>query len=283
MIDPTLALTTAIENSTKVANTPIFSTVIDRLLGFKVSEWKAQGDSIKKHIADGYEDAKQKGLGLQYVSAFRENTNLINISAKAAEYINKDKENDIAFDNDVFWGLIDHSKDISNDEMQNLIAKIIAGEYNIPGTYSMSTLQTIKMLGKNELELLEKTATLIVNSEQIPHIIFTLPETIKEIMAEIGIDFGSLQLLQSLGLVLPNDMRRTMKNPQKLPVQVSYFDKNMIFNSENDNFIDIQMPNFYGLSPVGRQIVKHLNPKPDSKYFDWLKVNYKIANYKIAE
>ena len=283
MIDPTLALTTAIENSTKVANTPIFSTVIDRLLGFKVSEWKAQGDAIKKHIADGYEDAKQKGLGLQYVSAFRENTNLINISVKAAEYINKDKENDIAFDNDVFWGLIDHSKDISNDEMQNLIAKIIAGEYNIPGTYSMSTLQTIKMLGKNELELLEKTATLIVNSEQIPHIIFTLPETIKEIMAEIGIDFGSLQLLQSLGLVLPNDMRRTMKNPQKLPVQVSYFDKNMIFNSENENFIDIQMPNFYGLSPVGRQIVKHLNPKPDSKYFDWLKVNYKIANYKIAE
>ena len=283
MIDPTLALTTAIENSTKVANTPIFSTVIDRLLGFKVSEWKAQGDAIKKHIADGYEDAKQKGLGLQYVSAFRENTNLINISAKAAEYISKDKENDIAFDNDVFWGLIDHSKDISNDEMQNLIAKIIAGEYNIPGTYSMSTLQTIKMLGKNELELLEKTSTLIVNSDQIPHSIFTLPDTIKEIMAGLGIDFGSLQLLQSLGLVLPNDMRRNMQNPQKLPFQVSYFDKNLIFNPENDNFIDIQMPNFYGLSPVGRQIVKHLNPKPDSKYFDWLKANYKIANYKITE
>lgn len=283
MIDPTTALTTAIENSTKVANTPIFSTVIDKLLGFKVSEWKAQGDAIKKHIADGYEDAKQKGLGLQYVSAFRENTNLINISAKAARYVNQEKENDIAMDNDVFWGLIDHSKNISNDEMQDLIAKIIAGEYNVPGTYSMSTLQTIKMLGKNELELFEKMATLIVNGDQIPHNIFTLPESIKEIMAQLGLDFGSLQLLQNLGLVLPNDMRRSMRNPNKLPFEISYFDKNIIFNPENDNFIDIQMPNYYGLSPVGKQILRHLKPKFDNNYYEWLKTNYKVANYKIAE
>ncbi len=283
MIDPTTALTAAIENSTKVANTPIFSTVIDKLLGFKVSEWKAQGDAIKKHIADGYEEAKQKGLGLQYVSAFRENTNLINISTKAAQYVNQEKENDIDMDNDVFWGLIDHSKNISNDEMQDLIAKIIAGEYNVPGTYSMSTLQTIKMLGKNELELFEKMATLIVNGDQIPHNIFTLPESIKGIMAQLGLDFGSLQLLQNLGLVLPNDMRRSMRNPNKLPFEISYFDKNIIFNPENDNFIDIQMPNYYGLSPVGKQILRHLKPKFDNNYYEWLRTNYKVANYKIAE
>ena len=283
MIDPTAALTTAIENSTKVANTPIFSTVIDRLLGFKVSEWKAQGDVIKKHITDGYEEAKQKGLGLQYVSAFREHTNLINISAKAAEYINSEKQNDIAFDNDVFWGLIEHSKDISNDDMQNLIAKIIAGEYNIPGTYSMSTLQTIKMLGKDELKLLEMVASLIVNSKQIPQNVFTLPESIKEIMNELTIDFGSLQLLQSLGLVLPNDMKKTMENPEKQPIQVSYFDRNIIFIPENDSSVRIEMPSFYGLSPVGSQIVKHLNPGINDKYFDWLKANYKIPNYKVTE
>jgi hypothetical protein len=283
MIDPTTALTAAIENSTKVANTPIFSTVIDRLLGFKVSEWKAQGDVIKKHIADGYEEAKQKGLGFQYVSAFRENTNLINISAKAAGYLNSEKQNDVAFDNDVFWGLIEHAKDISNEEVQELIAKIIAGEYNIPGTYSMSTLQTIKMLGKNELELFEKICTLIVNGDQIPHNIFMLPENIKEIMAELSIDFGSLQLLQSLGLVLPNDMRRTMRNPEKLTYQVSYFDKKILFSPENEDFINIQTPNFYGLSPVGIQIVKHLSPKFSEKYFDWLKENYKISNYKLLE
>ena len=47
MINPQTALTTAIEDLAKVANTPLFSTVIDKLLGFKISEWGAQGDAIK--------------------------------------------------------------------------------------------------------------------------------------------------------------------------------------------------------------------------------------------
>ena len=47
MTNPATALTTAIEDPAKVANTPLFSTVIDKLLGFKISEWGAQGDAIK--------------------------------------------------------------------------------------------------------------------------------------------------------------------------------------------------------------------------------------------
>ena len=98
MTNPATALTTAIEDSAKVANTPLFSTVIDKLLGFKISEWGAQGDAIKKQILDGYEEAKHRGLGFQYVSAFRSNANLINIGRKATKYIrpNRNRRSNIA-------------------------------------------------------------------------------------------------------------------------------------------------------------------------------------------
>ena len=76
MTDPTSALTTAIANSIKVANTPLFLTVIGKMLGFKISEWGAQGEAIKRQILDGYEEAKQKGMGIQHVSVFRENANV---------------------------------------------------------------------------------------------------------------------------------------------------------------------------------------------------------------
>lgn len=287
MIDPTTtALTTAIENSTKVANTPIFSTVIDRLLGFKISEWNAQGGVIKKHIIDGYEEAKEKGLAIQYVSAFRSNTNLINIGAKATKYIDSSKTSEISMDNDVFWGFIDHAKGISNDEMQELIAKIIAGEYNAPGSYSMSMLQIIKMLGKSELELFEKMCGLLINNDQIPQDLFSLPENAKGFMHELAVDFGSLQLLQSLALFLPNDMTRSMENPEKKNFKTVYFDKAIIFSPitpEDANTLKINMPGFFGLSPVGKQLLQHLNPKFNSSYFNWLKENYKIPNYKLVE
>lgn len=287
MIDSaTTALTTAIENSTKVANTPIFSTVIDRLLGFKISEWNAQGGVIKKQIIDGYEEAKEKGLAIQYVSAFRSNTNLINIGAKATKYIDSSKTSEISMDNDVFWGFIDHAKGISNDEMQELIAKIIAGEYNVPGTYSMSMLQIIKMLGKSELELFEKMCSLLINNDQIPQDLFSLPENAKDFMNELLVDFGSLQLLQSLALFLPNDMTKSLENPEKKNFKTVYFDKDIIFSPitpENTNTLKIDIPGFFGLSPVGKQLLQHLNPRFNVHYFNWLKENYKIPNYKLVE
>lgn len=286
MIDPTVALTAAIENSSKVANTPIFATVIDRLLGYKISEWKANGDVIKKQILDGYEDAKQKGLAIQYVSSFRASTNLINIGAKAAEFIDESKPNDISFENDFFWGLIEHSKEISSEEVQELIAKIIAGEYNKPGTYSMNTLQVIKTLGKSELELFERMCSLVINGGQIPQELFSLPDGAKPIMEKLKLDFGRLQELQSLGLFLPNDMTQTMDNEEKKRFALIYFDKQILFepiNPEDSNSLTIRFPGFYCLTSVGKQIIQHLKPVSNPDYFEWLKKNYHLPNYKITE
>lgn len=283
MPDPFTSLTAAITNSAKVANTPIFSTVIDRMLGYKISQWKAEGDAIKKHISDGYEEAKQKGLGIQYVSSFRESANLINMGSKAAKYIDGTKTDEVPLENDFFWGMIGHAKYISNDEMQELIAKIIAGEYNKPGTYSMSTLQVIKMLGKYELELFEKICSLIINDDQIPQDLFSLPQNAMHFMKKLGVDFGSLQMLQSLGLFFPNDMRKTMENPNNRIYRVNYFDENIDFvavNPEDVNNLGIEIPNFYGLTPVGRQILQHLDPQSSIDYLKWLKENYRIPNYQ---
>ena len=63
MSDPTLALTTALDNATKVANTPLFTTVIDKITGFKISEWVAEGEVRKKQIHDEYDKAKNNIVG----------------------------------------------------------------------------------------------------------------------------------------------------------------------------------------------------------------------------
>jgi hypothetical protein len=203
MLDPTTtaALTTAIDNSTKVANTPLFSTVIDRLLGFKISEWKAQGDVIKKQITDGYEEAKKKGLGFQYASTFRESTNLINIGAKATEHIDDSKPNNILLGNDFFWGIINHAKEVSNEDMQELIAKILAGEYNSPGTYSMSTLQILKSLGKSDLEKLSLLGVAYLPAHGFLRDFFSMDKDALNVGQEIGLDYGDFLEMQNLGLI----------------------------------------------------------------------------------
>lgn len=283
MIDPT-SLTAAIDNASKVANTPLFTTIIDKMTGFRISQWAAEGEVRKKLIHDEYEKAKENGLmGIQYIENLRHTANLIDTATKSAKYIDQEKSNDIKMDNDFFWNTMEHAKTISNDEMQELVAKIIAGEYNIPGTYSMSTLQTLKMLGKQELELFERICSLCINSDQIPQEIFSLPESIKPVMNLLKVDFGSLQALQSLGLFLPNDMTRSAENPEKENFILFYQGIGIGFKPIHETSLRIQFPVFYGLSNTGRQILQHLKPEFIDEYYNWLKTNYKIPNYEIIE
>ena len=255
--------------------------VITKYTGKSIKVFEAEGDIEADKVMTRWE-LLEKPFWLQAEAAKmgRQYTNLGNTLLKAAPRIVSGNDQSVE-NNDVFWGLLEHSKEISNEEMQELIAKIIAGEYNVPGTYSMSTLQILKMLGKNELELFEKIGCLLINSSQLPQALFTGQDNVKVLMRNIGIDFGKLQTLQSLGLILPNDMRNTMPNPLKQKMLIQYFDKNLIFAPENENFIDVTLPNFYGLSPVGAQIIKHLEPKYSEEYFSWLKENFRIPNYKL--
>ena len=267
---------------TKVAD-KFVDLVITKYTGKSIKVFEAEGDIEADKVKTKWELLEKPfWLQTEAIKMGRQYYNFGNTLLKTAPMITA-SENKIADDNDVFWGFLEHSKEISNEEMQELIAKIIAGEYNAPGTYSMSTLQVIKMLGKSELELFENICGLLVNDDQVPQELFSLPDSAKDLMNELKIDFGSLQTLQSLGLFLPNDMRQSFQNPEKGNIRVTYFDKIIIFVADSDNYLKIGMPNSYGLSPVGNQLLNHINPKYNEKYYTWLRENYKIVNYKIIE
>lgn len=267
---------------TKVADRFV-NFVITKYTGKSIKVFEAEGDVEADKVKTRWE-VLEKPFWLQAEAAKmnRQYSNMGNTLMLAAPLITVG-ENKIEDENDVFWGLLEHSKEISNEDIQELIAKIIAGEYNAPGTYSMSTLQVIKMLGKHELKEFEKISSLLVNKHQFPQVLFTGNESVKELMRSIGTDFGSLQSLQTLGLVFPNDMTTSMEAKEKTKVVVYYFGKQLIFEPENENYKKIDLPNYYGLSIVGEQILKHLKPQFSETYYEWLKKNYTISNFKITE
>ncbi len=270
MPDPaTTALTSALDNSTKVANTPLFATVIDWVLGFKISEWSAQGDVIKRQIIDGYEDAKNKGLGVQYVSAFRSNANLINTSVRAAKYITTEREVDIAMEDDVFWGLIEHSKTVSNEEVQELVAKILAGEYNSPGTYSMSTLQILKSLGKADLEKLAFFNSFYLLEYGFLVNLFSMEEENLAVRQKVGMNYSDFLELQNLGLVQAGNY--TMQVNIDVDTLVKFHTKATIFIFKaTKEFNNWRFPNCYNFTTAGNQISQHLTTVKSEVFEEWL-------------
>lgn len=263
-----------------------FSELISlKLFGKSLARLKAEaeneGEKVKQQGEIQREVQRPFIVEIETAKAYRQYSNLGSTLNKATPHITAPK-NAMSDDNDVFWGLLEHAKEISNEEMQELIAKIIAGEYNNPDTYSMSTLQILKSLGKKEIKLFEKVCSLLLYGNMLPHALFTNAEVGKDFMKSVGIHFGSLQNLQGLGLFLPNDMTNTMPNPEKKKYQAIYMGERLTFECTNEN-TNIEIPNYYGLSEAGAQILKHLNPKKVEGYMDWLKDNYVIPNYKRVD
>ncbi len=257
--------------------------IITRYTGKSVKIFEAESDIEADKVKTKWEvlekpfwlEAEARKMNRQYL-------NFGSVLLKATPLITA-TSTQVENDNDVFWGLVEHSKEISNEEIQELIAKIIAGEYNKPGTYTMSALQTIKMLGKNEIELFERVCSFLIYGNQLPYRLFTGSEDVKEMMEKNQVDFGHLQILQSLGLFFPSGMRRTVDAKDNNKVSIKYSNKNLIYEPIREGIETIHVPQFYELSPVGAQILVHLNPVFIEEYFEWLKQHYKLPNYKFVE
>ncbi len=85
-------------------------------------------------------------------------------------------------------------------------------------------------------------------------------------MSELMIDFGTLQALQCLGLVLPNEMTQITQNPSGDSFALTYFDKRIVYKPSNDTVKTITFPSCYEFSISGQQILKHLNPVYNENY-----------------
>ncbi len=78
------------------------------------------------------------------------------------------------FDKDKIKRLKDLSKEYSSDEMQDLIAWILAWEYNNPWSYSLNTMEIVKKLSKEDIELFSKFYGLVINDSFILSDIYSL-------------------------------------------------------------------------------------------------------------
>lgn len=234
--------------------------------------------------------SKQGELELPYFMQMEQKTmqrkyaNLGTVLTKAAPHITT-PENKVADDNDFFWNLLEHSKDISNEQMQELLAKIVAGEYNAPETHSVATLQVLKSLDKKSITQFKNMGCLLLNRYQVPLCFFSESDNRKKRFTQFQASYADMLSLQSLGLFSANDAQTKEQYTINQYPAMHYFNKTLLFESEKTDQLqnDVTFPTYYGLSQVGGEIIHYLQPEFNSDYFDWLKENLKIDNFKLKQ
>jgi len=128
----------------------------------------------------------------------RKQVNIESVVAKALPDVANDAKPQ-RIDDDWLVYFFEKASLFSNDEMQALWAKILAGEANSPGVFSKRTLNALSILEHADAQRFTKLAGFVwrISNDDVP-VVF---DTDASIYKDQGVTFGSLTQLDAIGLI----------------------------------------------------------------------------------
>jgi Protein of unknown function (DUF2806) len=190
--------------------------------------------------------------------------NIENITRKALPLVD-DASNPQDVEDDWIVNFFDKCRIVSDDDMQNLWAKVLAGEANSPGSFSRRTVSFLGSLEKKEAIHFTNLCAFCVKIVDINPLIFnsTLP-----VYKDNGIDAEILMHLDDIGLIKFSNIARFGEDIDGGPATVSYF--STVFEIDvrsRQPMFDIGQVIF---TSSGRQLFPVCGAEPNGSFFTYL-------------
>jgi len=174
--------------------------------------------------------------------------------------------------------LKDLSKAFSSEDMQELIAWILAWEYNKPWTFSLHTISIVKNLSKWELNIFEKFCWLVIEWEYILVSFYDLANWALDRRIDEWFDWNDLLYLQDLWLVSRTESgQRYAKFDGIYPL--SLVGHNIYIKWEGERNMNRKL----FLSKAWQELYKIINPIFNDKVHAWIIDELKKQWFEITK
>jgi len=196
--------------------------------------------------------------------------NIEEITNKAIPQL-KDESDAGAMEDDWITNFFDKSRIVSDKQMQDLWASVLAGEANVPGTYSKRTVNFLGDLDKRDAELFQALCSFGWYIGGFSPLVFDVNA---EIYAKNGIDFNALNHLDSIGLIQFNNLSGFIRKGLPKTFTVFYCGKplTLTLEKEKDNSLKIGC---VLLSQIGMELAAICNSPGIVDFEDYVKENWK--------
>ena len=192
-------------------------------------------------------------------------TNMEDITAKALPQLNAEATPD-SIENDWLVNFFDKSRIVSDNEMQVLWARVLAGEANAPGTFSKRTVNFLSDLDKVDAELLTKLCGFGWSIVDVVPLVFDVQA---EIYNSCGINFVTVSHLESIGLVQFNHLSEFMR--VKLPKRffLHYYKKLLMLEMPKDADNELNIGHVL-LTKIGQELAPICGSSPVEGFWDYV-------------
>ena len=291
-VSPSISLVNLSGLAKPVADvTIVLINKIDKAIGGALLPWQlrrvaeAEADTflIKKEAEIKCNTLEMRAMRRMNAQNMQYQKNYEKILAKTPIYLNEKAEPE-KIENDWIFHAFEKFKKVSDDEMQDLWARVIAGEANSPGKFSKRTINFIETLEKEEAELFNKLMQFGCDFAY-PHnntpLIFNDKD---EIYTKNNIDFSTLSHLKSIGLIDFNPLTGisltfTPSIPGRKKRWVGYKGNSLILESEIEN-LDIGKVT---LTSLGEEIATLCDSEKNEDFFKYIIDKYTSLGYQVSD
>ncbi len=209
----------------------------------------------------------------------REQSNIKQILSYSFPLLNIDAKPE-NIDNDWIANFFDKCKTVSDEQMQLIWAKLLAGEANSAGSFSRKTVNLIADLDKSDAEMFTKLCSFCWkfqdDMEDNIVLIFDLRD---KFYNHYGINFSSLNHLETLGLIKLQTLTQgfLIENSSKKLI-ARYYNKSVELIMPNDSTNQLEVGQVI-LTRAGNELANVCQSEAIDEFFDyvydrWLQKSY---------
>lgn len=236
----------------------------------RVAKAEAEAGLIKAKSEIEITDLHRRAMHRFVEEEANRQENMEEITRKSIPHL-AEESNPEKMEDDWVTNFFDKSRIVSDEEMQGIWAQVLAGEANAPGSFSKRTVNLLGDLDKRDAELFN---TLCRFGWMFGNFIPLVFDTKEKIYDDLGINFGSLSHLDSLGLIQFNGVSGF--NRQRLPKNFVVFycgqPLPLTMSKEADNSIPIGK---VLLTQAGQELARVVTAPGVDGFYDYVKEKWK--------
>ena len=195
--------------------------------------------------------------------------NIENITQKAAENLEtENKVSDVPVDEDWISRFFNYAENISNEEMQGLWGRILAGEIRKPKSYSLRALDILRNLSTEEAETFIKFGSFAIHSGGTAFLLNFKDEKLLE--KEYHLNFTERLLLEELGLLAANDLQFKLLKTENTSRQIAFIIGRTVVVHEKLKEKPEQQLQVLVFTKIGQELLQLIDISPKKEYLQLL-------------
>lgn len=244
----------------------------------RVAKAQAKVDLIRAQSEIEITDLQRRAMHRFVAEEAQRQENIERITEKALPQL-EESSDPSRIEDDWVTNFFDKSRIVSDGEMQEIWAKVLAGEANAPGTYSKRTVNFLSNLDKGEAELFQNLCSFGWIVGDFTPLIFD-PQA--DIYNKRGVNFNTLTHLDSIGLIQFQNLTGFQKTNLPKTVSVTYCGQPLVLEMHQDEKMTLSIGKIL-LTQTGRELVHVCRSPGVEGFIDYVKDQWKQFMPKPAE